>query len=84
LAIYARYVEPIHLVLTDVVMPGMSGNELVRRLTAERSSLKVLFTSGYPGEAIARLGVFARDLAFLSKPFTAHALAHKVRAALDA
>lgn len=46
--------------------------------------VKVLSTSGYPGEAIARLGVFSGDIAFLSKPFTAQALVHKVRAALDA
>ncbi len=75
---------PIHLLLTDVVMPEMSGRELTRRLAADRSGLKVLYMSGYSEDAIARHGVLDPGTAFLQKPFTPDALAWRVREVLGA
>jgi len=73
--------DPIHLLVTDVVMPGMSGPELARGLVAERPGLKVVYTSGYTGGALQKSGV-AGD-GFLQKPFTPSQLAKKVREVLD-
>jgi len=79
-----RHDGPIHLLLTDVVMPEMSGRALTRRLAASRSGLKVLYISGYSEEAIARHGVLDPGTAFLQKPFTPDALAWRVREVLGA
>lgn len=73
----------IHLLLTDVVMPDVSGPELADRLKGLNSSLKVLFMSGYTDDAIAPQGVLEPGIAFLQKPFTPDALAEKVREVLD-
>ncbi len=79
----AQYMGPIHLLLTDVVMPQMSGPEVAERLAAVRPGLKVLYMSGYPDHPIfSRTGVTAHA-AFLLKPFTPNALARKVREVLD-
>src|SRR5437762_6671088 len=78
-----RYVKRIDLLLTDVVMPGVNGRELAVRLTAQRRDLKVLFVSGYTGEAIRQHGLLELDAAFLQKPFSPDALARKVRDVLD-
>jgi two-component system cell cycle sensor histidine kinase/response regulator CckA len=75
---------PIHLLLTDTVMPGRSGPELVRILAAERPDLKVLYMSGYTPEGVLRHGLLDGAVAFLQKPFTPDALVAKVRSALDA
>jgi len=75
---------PIHLMLTDVVMPGMSGGELARRLRTQRPATRVLYMSGYTDDAIFRRGVQAEGIPFLQKPFTAAALSLKVREVLDA
>ena len=75
---------PIHLLVTDVVMPQMGGRELADRLRAGRSETKVLYVSGYTDDAILHQGVSETGTAFLAKPFTAAALAHKVRQVLDA
>jgi two-component system cell cycle sensor histidine kinase/response regulator CckA len=72
------------LLVTDVVMPQMSGRELATLLAARHPDLKVLFMSGYTNEGIVHNGVLARDTAFLQKPFSPHALAGKVREVLDA
>jgi DNA-binding response OmpR family regulator len=75
---------PIHLVVTDVVMPGMSGRELWDRLRVLSPDSRVLFMSGYTDDVIARHGVLEPGIAFLQKPFTAFGLAGKVREVLDA
>jgi PAS domain S-box-containing protein len=74
----------IHLVLTDVVMPSMSGRELVRKLIAKYPHLRVLYMSGYTDDIITSGGVLEPGLAFLPKPFTPSLLAEKVREVLDA
>jgi two-component system cell cycle sensor histidine kinase/response regulator CckA len=84
LLICEKYVNPIHLLLTDVVMPRMSGRELAERLLSVRPELKVLFLSGYTDGAIERHGILQPGTAFLQKPVTPEVLARKVRAVLDA
>ena len=78
-----RHRGPIHLMVTDVVMPQMSGRELAQRLLPVRPDLRVLYMSGYTDDAIVRHGVLGAGMAFLSKPFTPDALAAKVRELLD-
>ena len=75
--------DEIDLLLTDVVMPGMSGRELVDRLTTSTPNLRVLFMSGYSDEAVASRGILEDGLAFLQKPFTRYSLSAKVRKVLD-
>ncbi len=84
LALADRWSGPIHLLLTDVVMPQMNGRELSERLVERRPGLKVLFMSGYADDAVFRHGVIAEDLQSIQKPFTPSALAGKVRTVLDA
>jgi PAS domain S-box-containing protein len=74
----------LHLLLTDVVMPGMNGKELSERLKKRHPNLKVLFMSGYTADVIAQRGVLDRSVAFLHKPFGPEELAQKVREVLDA
>jgi PAS domain S-box-containing protein len=74
---------PIHLLLTDVVIPGANGKILAGELQQIRPELKVLFMSGYTDNTIAHHGVLEPDIAFLSKPFTATSLTRKVREVLD-
>jgi two-component system cell cycle sensor histidine kinase/response regulator CckA len=78
-----RHEGVIQLLVTDVVMPQMSGRELAQRLATLRPELKVLYMSGYTDDAIVRHGVLASGIAFLSKPFTPDALTVKVRELLD-
>jgi two-component system cell cycle sensor histidine kinase/response regulator CckA len=74
---------PIHLMLTDVVMPEMSGPELAKRLAKDRPDMKVLCMSGYTDDSIVRHGVLEAQIAYLQKPFTPDALTRKVREVLD-
>ena len=73
----------IDVVLTDVVMPGASGPELISRLVERRPGLKVIYMSGYTDEAIVQHGVLKPGIAFLHKPFTSETLGRKIREVLD-
>ena len=75
---------PIHLLVTDMVMPTMSGQELAACLAARRSEMRVLFISGHSDDTLARRGLFNKRVAFLPKPFTPDALARTIRHILDA
>jgi CheY-like chemotaxis protein len=83
LATISEHPEPIDLLLTDVMMPGASGPELFRRLTAIRPETRVLYISGYADQAIVNRGILEAGAPFLQKPFSAAALARKVREVLD-
>ena len=73
----------IHLLLTDVVMPGISGRELAKRLTGRFPNLRVMYMSGYTYNVIAQDGTLEEGISFLQKPFTPQTLTEKVREALD-
>lgn len=75
--------EPIHLLITDVVMPLMGGKELARHLMVTHPKTKVLYVSGYPDEEIARHGVFGSETPVMLKPLTPETLTRKVREVLD-
>ncbi|MEW6387889.1 MAG: ABC transporter substrate binding protein [Thermodesulfobacteriota bacterium] len=78
-----NHTGPIHLMITDVVMPGMSGPDLAGRLAALRPEMHVLFMSGYAQDAVVHHGALDRGIAFLQKPFRADILVRKVRQVLD-
>jgi CheY-like chemotaxis protein len=82
LALAGRHEGTIHLLLTDVVMPGMNGDALHSRLVELRPGIKTLYMSGYTGNVIAHHGVLAPGTHFIPKPFTAADLSEKVRRAL--
>lgn len=84
LRLVERHGGTIHLVLTDVVMPGMSGRDLADQLAVRRPGIRVLYMSGYPGDAIVQHGELPAGSAFLQKPFSPDGLARKVRDLLDA
>ena len=73
----------IHLLLTDVIMPGMNGRELAQRVSEIRPNMKVLYMSGYTENAIGHNGTLEAGITLLQKPFTLHALKAKVREVLD-
>ncbi len=79
-----RHEGPIHLLITDVVMPGMSGPDLARRFTSLRPEARVLFMSGYTDDAIVHHGVLDPGTEYIQKPFTAAGLCARVRRLLDA
>jgi hypothetical protein len=78
-----RYQGPIHLVLTDVVMPRLSGRELTDQLSVARPETRVLFMSGYTDDSVVRHGILEGGVAYLQKPFSPDGLARKVREVLD-
>ncbi len=80
----ASHAGPIHLLLSDVVMPGMSGREVSRLLSPTRLSMRTLYVSGYTDESIVQHGVLEAGVEFLQKPFTAAGLLRRVREVLDA
>jgi PAS domain S-box-containing protein len=83
LLIAEQHPAPIHLLLTDVVLPRMSGQKLAERLARTQSGLRVLYMSGYTHGAIVNHGALDPGTAFIQKPFTPEALAHKLRTVLD-
>lgn len=82
-AIWEKCSEKIDLLLTDVVLPGISGRDIAERCLASRPGLKVLYMSGYSANVISHYGVIDRDIAFIQKPFTPVELTRKVREVLD-
>ena len=82
LALAASRADTIHLVITDIVMPGLSGHELAQQLTSTRPGIKVLYLSGYAQDAFAAAPASTTQQAFLQKPFTLQALSRKVREVL--
>jgi two-component system cell cycle sensor histidine kinase/response regulator CckA len=82
-AVFARHRGSIDLLITDVIMPGMSGPDLFRRLTVDQPGLKVVFISGYATEAMTRQLKVNRGQPHVQKPFTADQLVSSVRSVLD-
>ena len=83
MAISEKHNGPLDLLLTDIVMPGISGRVLAEQLLERRPHLKVVYMSGYTGQGIGDHGTFAAGTHFVQKPFTRDGLARKVRDALD-
>ena len=84
LRLAAAHARPIHLLLADVVMPGMNGREVGRHLSARRPEMRVLYMSGYAADVVLQQGLLEPALVILQKPFTPDLLALKVREVLDA
>jgi CheY-like chemotaxis protein/two-component sensor histidine kinase len=83
LELASMHVGPIQLLMTDVVMPGISGRELAGRVKAIRPDIKILFMSGYTDQSVVHHGILDTDAALLQKPFTMAALAAKLREILN-
>ncbi|MFC1662282.1 ATP-binding protein [Gemmatimonadota bacterium] len=83
LMLAGEFPEPIHLLLTDVVMPGMSGPELVKRMNPRRPETAVVYMSGYTDDQLQHHGVLDEDVILIEKPFSAQRLTVTVRSALD-
>jgi len=76
--------HPIHLLLSDVIMPQMSGHELAERLQVARPEIRVLYMSGYTADVLGPRALLAADRVLVEKPFTPESLTRKVRQAIDA
>jgi len=83
LAIFRAHKDPIHLLLTDMVMPGLSGKDLATQAKRLRPDLKVLYMSGYTDQGIANNGIIEKGIHFIQKPFTHQELATKVREVIE-
>jgi CheY-like chemotaxis protein len=79
-----RHAGTIHMLITDVIMPGMSGRDLAIKLAETRPGMKTLYISGYTASVISQRGILEENVHFLPKPFTREALARKMRDVLDA
>lgn len=75
--------SPIHLLLTDIMMPGMNGRELAEQLLAKQPTLGVVFMSGYNQDELLRKGISSQSVTFVAKPFTIQSLSSAVKAALE-
>jgi DNA-binding NtrC family response regulator len=74
---------PIKLLVTDIVMPGMTGHRLAEKILTRNPEMKVLYMSGYPNDTVVQQGMMERGVPFIQKPFTPNNFAHKVREVLD-
>ena len=83
LQVFADYGKAVHLLVSDVVMPRMSGTDLYDRLRAQKPELKALFMSGYPREVISARVVRDEEMELLAKPFTVQTLVSRIREILD-
>jgi len=83
LQLLAEFGEPVNLLITDVVMPGMNGRELATEVTRRHPETAVLYTSGYTENIIVHHGVLEDGLQFLGKPYSFRALATRIRQILD-
>ncbi len=83
LDVAGRHAGPIHVLVTDVVMPGLNGSQLAEQLARRRPEMRVLYISGYPEDAIADHGVLGPEQHFLQKPFAPGQFLEKVREVLD-
>lgn len=83
LELAAMHSGPIHLLMTDIVMPGINGRELAERVTRVRPEIRVLYMSGYTDQAIVHEGILEAGAVLLQKPFTLATLASKLREILD-
>jgi DNA-binding NtrC family response regulator len=84
LALLDQHAGPIHLLLTDVIMPGMAGKDMIERISGRFPQIRVLYMSGYTDDIIAHRGLLEKSMFFIQKPFSVIALASKVREVLDA
>lgn len=84
LDLLATYQQPLHLLITDVIMPGMNGKTLSEIISEKRPGLRTLFMSGYTADVIAHHGVLEKNIRFLEKPFSVRTLAARTREVLDA
>jgi two-component system, cell cycle sensor histidine kinase and response regulator CckA len=83
LRLSAEHPEPIHLVLTDVIMPEMGGSELTYELEKTRPEIKFLYMSGYTDNAIVHHKILEKELPFIQKPFSSNVLMKKIREVLE-
>lgn len=83
MTIAREYNNPIHLLVTDVVMPGMNGWELKEALAPLYPEIKTIFMSGYTADIIAHKGIIEKGTAFLQKPFTISVLTEKIRQVIE-
>ena len=83
LRVSREHAGPIHLMLTDLIMPGMSGRDLEERLQPLRPEMRVIYMSGYTDDTIFHHGVLNEGTEFIQKPFSPQSLARKVREVLD-
>ena len=83
LSLLKSYDAPVHLLLSDVVMPGMSGRHLAEQLALTHQGMKVLYMSGYTSDTIVRHRVLEAKMPFLNKPFTSAVLLRKIGEVLD-
>ncbi len=83
LAVCANHPGPIHLLLTDVIMPEMSGPEVASKVAALRPGIRVLYMSGYTDDAVLHHGIVSQDMSFIQKPFSPLALRKKIREVLE-